>query len=84
MSTGYYATPVMLLFMAPMFGAMSESISKVTQFIPTYSMMLFNTMTSFDELFTGKGVMAIVVIVVWIIVSIILFQYIYKRNRIDN
>ncbi|MFQ9923847.1 MAG: ABC transporter permease [Beduini sp.] len=84
MATGYYSTPVMLLFMAPIFGMMSESISKVTQFIPTQSMMWLQSIESAGDLMTGKGLFSIAVIAAWMIISLVVFKFVYKKNSLDN
>lgn len=84
MSTGYYATPVMLLFMAPIFGMLSEKISQFTKFIPTSSMMWLENVTEFSDLTTSDGLLAISVILVWIVISLVLFKFIYKKNSLDN
>lgn len=84
MATGYYSTPVMLLFMAPIFGLMSESIAKVTQFIPTHSMIWLQEIESTGELLSGKGLFSIGVIIAWMIISLVVFKLVYKKNSLDN
>lgn len=84
MSTGYYGTPVMLLFMAPLFGATNDGIGAITKFIPTQSMLYLQQISGINELFSGDGLFAIGVIVVWIIASIFIFRFVYKKNSLDN
>lgn len=84
MTTGYYSTPVMLLFMAPIFGMMNETLDKVTNILPTKSMLQLFTVKNFQDLLTQDSLFSLGVILVWIILSIIIFRIIYKKNRFDN
>lgn len=63
---------------------MSESISKVTQFIPTQSMMWLQSIESAGDLVTGKGLFSIAVIAAWMIISLVVFKFVYKKNSLDN
>lgn len=84
MSTGYYSTPVMLLFMSPIFGMMNDTIAKIVRFIPTNSMIEFFNMKQFSELISKDGLISIAVVVGWIIVSVLVFVKIYRKNILDN
>ena len=78
MSTGTLASPVALLLMIPpMFAQMNDTVAKIAQFIPTYSMI---------ELLYMNGqpkALPWMVIGVWLVGAFALFMLVYRKKRLD-
>lgn len=86
MSAGLLSTPFMLILMAPIFMAMIDNkvISKISSFLPTDAMMtIFHNISSQTITFANTG-KPFLIIAGWFIVSIIMFNLVYKRVGVDN
>lgn len=86
MSAGLLSTPFMLVFMAPLFSALIESkiINKIISFIPTDAMMKIFENLDKNQMQLSNIAFPIGVIIGWIVLSIILFQIVYKKVGVDN
>ena len=86
MSAGLLSTPFMLILMAPIFMSMiyNKVISKISSFLPTDAMMtIFHNISSQTITFANTG-KPFLIIAGWFIVSIIMFNLVYKRVGVDN
>ena len=86
MSAGLLSMPFMIIFMAPLFIAMTDNqiVSKISSFLPTDAMMtIFHDISSHTATFSNID-MPLLVIAVWFIVSIIMFNLVYKKVGVDN
>jgi len=86
MSAGLLSMPFMLVFMAPLFGMMIENhtIHKIISFIPTDAMTtIFTNVTNHTMNISTVG-LPFVVILSWMILSILLFYFTFKKVGIDN
>ena len=86
MSAGLLSTPFMLVFMAPLFSVLIESeiINKIISLIPTDAMMKIFENLDKSQMQLSNIAFPIGVIAVWIVLSIILFQIVYKKVGVDN
>lgn len=86
MSAGLLSMPFMILFMAPMFIMMFKDklADAISSLLPTDAMMeLFLCITK-NTLTISKIGIPCMIIGVWLVLSIILFQYAYKKVGVDN
>lgn len=85
MSTGVNGLPVMmLLLLIPMLADFNENLRKVARFTPNYNMnlllrKLFNNGDLSDTAFPALAVM-----LVWILLSVVIFAITYKKVGIDK
>ena len=86
MSAGLLSTPFMLVFMAPLFSALIERkiINKIISIIPTDAMMKIFENLDKNQMQLSNIAFPIGVIIGWIVLSIILFQIVYKKVGVDN
>lgn len=84
MSCSVIQIPVMLLFLVPpMFAGASKVLEMLTKIIPYGAMLqLFHQLTG--PMKTGKIAGACGVLAVWLVVSVVLFAYFYKKKGTDN
>lgn len=85
MSAGLLSLPFMLVFMAPIFTSMIGDVAdKIAQIIPTDAMV-----TLINDVYTNtfsiqNSLVPIIVIAVWLILGIIIFNLMYKKIGVDN
>ncbi len=86
MSAGLLSVPAMLLVMAPLFiGILKNDVAnKISSLIPTDAMMtIIKNISENTANFTSIG-MPFFVILVWLIISVVVFVIMYKKVGIDN
>lgn len=86
MSAGLLSMPFMIIFMAPMFIMMFKDklAETISSLLPTDAMMeLFLCITK-NTLTISKIGIPCMIIGVWLVLSIILFQFAYKKVGVDN
>lgn len=84
MSTGVTSTPLMLIFMMPIFFVGGDTIvSKIFRFVPTSSMIELLEIVMDTKKYADM-VFPIVVTIGWVILGAILFKIIFKRKGFDN
>lgn len=86
MSTSTLSTPLMLLFLfPPMFSEFNEVFSTISMVLPTAAMNNIVTEAIAGGAFlTMDTLMNIGIIAAWIIISIVLFSFMYKKKSLDN
>jgi ABC-2 type transport system permease protein len=84
MTAGVYATPVLLLSMAPMVGQLSDNLANVVKWLPSGGMNTLVQLANEDNMFSGEGALAFGICIGWIVVAIIAFSLLYKRLTRDN
>lgn len=82
-SVGYYSMPIMILMIVPSF-SYTDSMRVFAKFIPTNALNEYLAISSINDLFNEKGLFTLGVILIWTIISAILFKIIYKRTSFDN
>ena len=86
MSAGLLSMPFMVILMAPIFIGMTKSkiAEDISSFLPTDAMMTIFTNISKNTLSISKIDMPLLIISIWLIGSIILFNIVYKKVGVDN
>lgn len=86
MSAGLLSMPFMIILMAPMFIGMTKSkmAEEISSFLPTDAMMTIFINISQNTLGISKIGVPLLVILIWLIASIILFNIVYKKVGVDN
>lgn len=84
MTAGLYAVPVILIALAPMFGAYGEPISEVVAYLPTGGMNKLVELMMQGNLMTSDALLPLAVTLVWTVVCAILFISLFKRLTRDN
>lgn len=86
MSAGLLSMPFMLLLMAPLFVLMVENkvIENIVSVLPTDAMMeIFSHISDSSMNFSNVGI-PFLVITIWFVGSIVLFNIAYKKVGVDN
>lgn len=86
MSAGLLSMPFMLLLMAPLFILMVENkvIENIVSVLPTDAMMeIFSHISDSSMNFSNVGI-PFLVITIWFVGSIVLFNIAYKKVGVDN
>ncbi|MCI8410688.1 MAG: ABC transporter permease [Lachnospiraceae bacterium] len=86
MSAGLLSMPFMLILMAPMFIQMVENkaIGNIVRVLPTDAMMeIFSHISDSSMNFSNVGV-PFLIIAIWFVGSIVLFNIAYKKVGVDN
>lgn len=86
MSAGLLSMPFMFLFMAPIFIEMIQNdiATKISSILPTDAMMtIFRKVSEGTAEISTIG-MPIFIIGIWLIGSILLFNFVYKKVGVDN
>ncbi len=79
MSAGTMTTPALLIFMMiPMFKALNEILSKISNFM--FTGIIMNVIDNISKHSTAIDIQNIIILIVEIVLSIILFLILYKKN----
>ena len=79
MSAGTMTTPALLIFMMiPMFKALNEILSKISNFM--FTGIIMNVIDNISKHSTAINIQNIIILIVEIVLSIILFLILYKKN----
>lgn len=84
MSTGVWGMPAMLvLYIAPSLGKLSKSLGAIAKYTP-----LENLFALLNKIYLGKisegAIFEVTVILIWILISVLLFMVVYKRKGLDG
>lgn len=86
MSAGLLSIPFMAIFMAPIFINMTKSklAANISSLLPTDAMMEIFKVISKNNFKVSTTLVELIVITVWLVVSILLFNIVYKKVGVDN
>lgn len=84
MTAGLYAVPVILIALAPMFGAYNETVSDFVLYLPTGGMNTLVGLMMQGNLFTNESLVPLAVTLGWTVGCAILFVALFKRLVRDN
>lgn len=84
MTAGLYSLPVLIIALAPMFGAYNDSVADVVRFLPTGGMNDLVQLSIEGNLFSGEAVMPLLITLAWIVVAAAAFVLLFKRLTRDN
>lgn len=85
MSAGLLSLPFMLVFMAPIFTSMIGDVAdKIAQIIPTDAMVTLINDVCTNSFSMQNSLIPIIVIAVWLILGVIVFNLVYKKVGVDN
>lgn len=86
MSAGLLSMPFMFILMAPLFTGMIDSkiFTTISSYLPTDAMMEIMLQISEKTVSLSTIGFPIIVILAWGIISIIMFNIVYKKVRVDN
>ena len=84
MTAGLYAVPVILIALAPMFGAYNETVSDFVLYLPTGGMNTLVGLMMQGNLFTNEALVPLAVTLGWTVGCAILFVALFKRLVRDN
>lgn len=84
MTAGLYAVPVILIALAPMFGAYNETVSDFVLYLPTGGMNTLVGLMMQGNLFTNEALVPLAVTLGWTVGCAILFVVLFKRLVRDN
>ena len=84
MTAGLYAVPVILIALAPMFGAYNETVSDFVLYLPTGGMNALVGLMMQGNLFTNEALAPLAVTLGWTVGCAFLFVALFKRLVRDN
>lgn len=86
MSAGLLSMPFMIILMAPLFAGIvkSDVFTTISSYLPTDAMMEILLQISENAVSLSSIGFPIIVIVAWAVISVIMFNIVYKRVRVDN
>lgn len=85
MATGVIGMPVVLvLFFVPMLGLMNDTMAKISKFLPNYSMKFLFDQAMFGAKSGAQELFQIMVIIIWIILTTVVFTVTYHKIGLDK
>lgn len=85
MTAGVYQVPIMLILLLPsLLGEMNKPLAKLAMLTPTESVSELFFASVHGELFAKNSAIALVVLLIWIVISTMAFVTIYKKKGADN
>ena len=85
MTCGVYQIPLMLLFMLPtMLGEMNSVLAAIAKVTPLNAMLRLYYLGSDGQLLSATALAQLGIMAVWILISAVLFSYVYKKKGVDN
>lgn len=86
MSAGLLSIPFMAIFMAPIFINMTKSkfAANISSLLPTDAMMEIFDVIPKNNFTLVNTLTELIVILVWLVLSILLFNIVYKKVGVDN
>ncbi|MEE0420918.1 MAG: ABC transporter permease [Lachnospiraceae bacterium] len=85
MTCGVYQIPLMLLFLLPtMLGELNSVLAAIAKVTPLNAMLRLYYLGADGKLLSAAALGQVGVMAVWILISALLFSYVYKKKGIDN
>lgn len=84
MTAGLYAVPVILITLAPVFGAYGGEIAEIVQYSPTGGMNSLVELMMQGTLFTSDALIPLAITLAWTVACAVLFVALFKRLVRDN
>ncbi len=84
MTAGLYSVPVILVALAPMFGAYNETVSDIVSYLPTGGMDTLVGLMMQGTLFTSEALVPLAITLGWTVACALLFVALFKRLVRDN
>ena len=84
MTASFYSVPVVMLSLAPIFGAYGEGLGTVVLFAPTGGVAKLLDMAVMGTFSWGDAVLPLVVTAAWVVAGAVAFKLLYRRLVRDN